>query len=194
MEPGSQDFPGQIPDKLVIAEELKGNVIDLEGHELIAVELGHTDTEHTMAFNSILSSRTQRSDRSALLRSTRLSRSNHGQLSPPLSDPRTTTIPGLLKRPASTFAISTVWQELRKPLKSFTKGCWNYIRTGSIPVGHSGSRLARLSHSLSACEYGLVVRTRHDSWVSSGLTSVPHLSIVLDNPWRSRWRATKKSH
>ena len=40
-------FPGQIPDKLVIAEELKGNVIDLEGHELIAVELGHTDTDHT---------------------------------------------------------------------------------------------------------------------------------------------------
>src|SRR6476646_4248320 len=34
-------FPGQIPDSLVIAEELKVNVIDLEGHELVAVELGH---------------------------------------------------------------------------------------------------------------------------------------------------------
>ena len=40
-------FPGQIPDKLVIADELKGNVIDLEGHELVAVELGHTDTDNT---------------------------------------------------------------------------------------------------------------------------------------------------
>lgn len=40
-------FPGQIPDQLVIAEELKGNVIYLEGHELFAVELGHTDTDHT---------------------------------------------------------------------------------------------------------------------------------------------------
>jgi glyoxylase-like metal-dependent hydrolase (beta-lactamase superfamily II) len=40
-------FPGQIPDKLVIAEELEGNVIDLEEHELVAVELGHTDTDHT---------------------------------------------------------------------------------------------------------------------------------------------------
>jgi len=40
-------FPGQIPDKLVIAEELNGNVIDLEGHELVVVELGHTDTDHT---------------------------------------------------------------------------------------------------------------------------------------------------
>ena len=40
-------FPGQIPDNLVIAELLQGNVIDLEGHELVAVELGHTDTDHT---------------------------------------------------------------------------------------------------------------------------------------------------
>ena len=44
-------FPGQIPDRLVIAEELKGNVIDLEGHELVAVELGHTDTDHTTCLN-----------------------------------------------------------------------------------------------------------------------------------------------
>jgi glyoxylase-like metal-dependent hydrolase (beta-lactamase superfamily II) len=43
-EPG---FPGQIPANLVIAEELIGNVIDLEGHELVPVELGHTDTDHT---------------------------------------------------------------------------------------------------------------------------------------------------
>lgn len=44
-------FPGQIPDRLVIAEELKENVIDLEGHDLIAVELGHTDTDHTTCLN-----------------------------------------------------------------------------------------------------------------------------------------------
>ena len=44
-------FPGQIPDKLVIAEELKGNVIDLEGQELVAVELGHTDTDLTTCLN-----------------------------------------------------------------------------------------------------------------------------------------------
>jgi len=44
-------FPDQIPDTLVIAEELKGNVIDLEGQELVAVELGHTDTDHTTCLN-----------------------------------------------------------------------------------------------------------------------------------------------
>jgi glyoxylase-like metal-dependent hydrolase (beta-lactamase superfamily II) len=44
-------FPGQIPDRLVIAEELKENVIDLEGHDLVSVELGHTDTDHTTCLN-----------------------------------------------------------------------------------------------------------------------------------------------
>ena len=40
-------FPGQIPDRLVIAEELKGKVIDLEGHDLVVVEVGHSDTDDT---------------------------------------------------------------------------------------------------------------------------------------------------
>jgi glyoxylase-like metal-dependent hydrolase (beta-lactamase superfamily II) len=40
-------FPGQIPDRLVIAEELDRNVIDLEGHDLVVVEVGHTDTDYT---------------------------------------------------------------------------------------------------------------------------------------------------
>src|SRR6266850_8043954 len=40
-------FPGQIPEKLVMAEELKGNVIDLEGRDVVVVELGHTDTDYT---------------------------------------------------------------------------------------------------------------------------------------------------
>lgn len=40
-------FPGRIPEKLVVAEPLQGNVIDLEGREVVVVELGHTDTDHT---------------------------------------------------------------------------------------------------------------------------------------------------
>lgn len=40
-------FPGQISDHLVIAQELTENVIDLEGHDLVAVPLGHTDTDNT---------------------------------------------------------------------------------------------------------------------------------------------------
>jgi glyoxylase-like metal-dependent hydrolase (beta-lactamase superfamily II) len=44
-------FPGQIPDRIVLAEELKGNVIDLEGYELVPVELGHTDSDYTTCLN-----------------------------------------------------------------------------------------------------------------------------------------------
>jgi glyoxylase-like metal-dependent hydrolase (beta-lactamase superfamily II) len=40
-------FPGEIPDKLVIADALNGNVMDLEGNELVVIELGHTDTDFT---------------------------------------------------------------------------------------------------------------------------------------------------
>jgi glyoxylase-like metal-dependent hydrolase (beta-lactamase superfamily II) len=40
-------FPGQIPDRIEIAQELRGNVIDLEGHDLVAVEVGHTDTDNS---------------------------------------------------------------------------------------------------------------------------------------------------
>jgi len=40
-------YPGQIPERLVVAEELEGNVIQLEGHDLVVVEVGHTDTDHT---------------------------------------------------------------------------------------------------------------------------------------------------
>jgi glyoxylase-like metal-dependent hydrolase (beta-lactamase superfamily II) len=40
-------YSGQIPEHLVLAEELKGNVIDLEGRDLVVVEVGHTDTDHT---------------------------------------------------------------------------------------------------------------------------------------------------
>jgi glyoxylase-like metal-dependent hydrolase (beta-lactamase superfamily II) len=40
-------FPGQIPDRLVLADPLPGHTIDLEGHELVALKLGHTDTDDT---------------------------------------------------------------------------------------------------------------------------------------------------
>lgn len=40
-------FPGQIPTNLVIAQELDGDTIDLEGQQLHVIEVGHTDTDHT---------------------------------------------------------------------------------------------------------------------------------------------------
>jgi glyoxylase-like metal-dependent hydrolase (beta-lactamase superfamily II) len=40
-------FPGQISSQLAIAEELTGNVINLEGQDLISMPLGLTDTDST---------------------------------------------------------------------------------------------------------------------------------------------------
>jgi len=40
-------FDGKLPRDLAFAEPLGDHTIELEGHELIAVELGHTDTDQT---------------------------------------------------------------------------------------------------------------------------------------------------
>lgn len=40
-------FPGQIDSTLVIADELVGGVLELEGEQLVSVPLGQTDTENT---------------------------------------------------------------------------------------------------------------------------------------------------
>jgi len=37
-------FPGQIPDRLLVAEPLEHGELDLEGHKLIAIDAGRTDT------------------------------------------------------------------------------------------------------------------------------------------------------
>ena len=38
-------FPGLIPENIVLPEELDGDTLHLEGHELIIVDVGHTDTD-----------------------------------------------------------------------------------------------------------------------------------------------------
>jgi len=43
----SPRFDGKLPEELVFPQPLEGRSIDLEGHELVVVELGHTDTDHT---------------------------------------------------------------------------------------------------------------------------------------------------
>jgi glyoxylase-like metal-dependent hydrolase (beta-lactamase superfamily II) len=40
-------FPGEIPDRLLVAEPLETNELELEGHKLIAVDTGRTDTVHS---------------------------------------------------------------------------------------------------------------------------------------------------
>ena len=45
-------FPGQISSHLAIAEELTGKVINLEGHDLVGVPLGFTDTANTTCLHA----------------------------------------------------------------------------------------------------------------------------------------------
>ena len=45
-------FPGQIDSTLVAADELKRGVIELEGEQLVAVPLGHTDTDNTTCLHA----------------------------------------------------------------------------------------------------------------------------------------------
>jgi len=40
-------FPGQIPDRLVAAEALDDGTFGLEGNSIVALDIGHTDTDHT---------------------------------------------------------------------------------------------------------------------------------------------------
>ncbi len=40
-------LPGKIAGRIVLADPLPGHTIDLEGHQLVAVELGHTDMDRT---------------------------------------------------------------------------------------------------------------------------------------------------
>jgi glyoxylase-like metal-dependent hydrolase (beta-lactamase superfamily II) len=40
-------FPDKLPDHLVLADPLSDHTLALEGHNLVAVELGHTDTDDT---------------------------------------------------------------------------------------------------------------------------------------------------
>ena len=40
-------FPGLVPSELVPADHLEGTTFDLEGHEIVPVDIGHTDTDHT---------------------------------------------------------------------------------------------------------------------------------------------------
>jgi glyoxylase-like metal-dependent hydrolase (beta-lactamase superfamily II) len=45
-------FDGKLPEELAFPEPLEDHTIDLEGHELTVVELGHTDTDQTSCLHA----------------------------------------------------------------------------------------------------------------------------------------------
>ena len=44
-------FPGQIPDQLVAAEALDNGSFNVEGNAVVAVDIGHADTDYTTCLN-----------------------------------------------------------------------------------------------------------------------------------------------
>ena len=40
-------FPGLIPENIVLPEQLKGDTLSLEGHELVVIDAGHTDIDNS---------------------------------------------------------------------------------------------------------------------------------------------------
>ena len=40
-------FPGEIPERLLVAQPLDRGLLELEGHKLVVVNAGHTDTAHS---------------------------------------------------------------------------------------------------------------------------------------------------
>jgi glyoxylase-like metal-dependent hydrolase (beta-lactamase superfamily II) len=45
-------FPGQIPDDNPVADPLDGQSFELEGHQLVAVDVGHTDTDNSTVLHT----------------------------------------------------------------------------------------------------------------------------------------------
>ena len=113
-------FPGQIPDDNPVADPLDGPSFELEGRQLVAVGVGHTDTDDT----------------------TILHVPDIGLVVAGHSATATTTTRASSTKLVSTSASST--GSTRKPLRpgNSTGSCSRSTRTGSILV-HCGSRLSR---------------------------------------------------
>ena len=120
-----QRFPGQIPEDPGIAESLDGVSIELEGHPLIAIETGFTDTADStslhvpslgliaagdVVYNGIhlyVARVTRRRGWNGSTRSTSSTRSNHAPWSPGTRSQSTTTTRGISPRPANTCVTSS---------------------------------------------------------------------------------------
>ena len=144
-------FPGQIPKHLVIAEALTGPVLDLEGHDLVVVELGHTDTDNTTCLHVpdiglVVAGDAAYNDVHLYLAES--SAEKRWQWIAALDaiealDPRAVvaghkragrpTTPASSRRPGSTYAISTGWPRPRRRPENSTSRCWPSIPTVSTP-------------------------------------------------------------
>ena len=138
----------------MVAEELTSKVIQLEGGDLVPVELGHTDTNHTTClhapsiglvvagdavYNDIhlyLAESSPQSRREWIAALDTIDALNPRAVVAGHKKPERNDNPGNIEE-SDTFAISTTSLR-RPPLRgNFTRECWSLIPIGPIRVRSS---------------------------------------------------------
>jgi glyoxylase-like metal-dependent hydrolase (beta-lactamase superfamily II) len=131
-------FPGQIPEDNPVADPLDGPSFELEGRQLDAVNVGHTDTDDTTVLHV--------PDLGLVVAGDAAYNGVHQYLAEAGSQGGRDWLAALdiieAAKPASTSATST--GSTRKPPRprNSTGRCWRLTRTGSIPA-HCGCRRSR---------------------------------------------------
>jgi glyoxylase-like metal-dependent hydrolase (beta-lactamase superfamily II) len=143
-------FPGQIPDRLLVAEPLEEGELELERHKLVAVNTRRTDTAHSTClhipsiglivggdavYNGIhpyLGETDRPSWLEWIATLDRLEKLKPRAVIAGQSCRKTTTIPGSLGRRGSISAISIAWTRPRRPRANSPTRCWNFTPIASI--------------------------------------------------------------
>src|SRR3989440_8568452 len=138
-------FLGQIDSTLVVADELKGGVIQLEGEQLVGVPLGHTDTDNTTClhapsiglvvagdavYNDVHLHLGESNAETRTIGSRRSTRSSRSSPWPLLRDTRGQGRPIrriISKKHENTFATSTGSLPIPRPRRSCTTRCSRFI-------------------------------------------------------------------
>src|ERR1700719_3310855 len=138
-------FPGQIDSTLLIADELKDCVLELEGEQLISIPLGHTDTDGTTClhvpsiglavcgdalYNDVhlhLGESNAEGRKEWIAALDRSSRSSRWPLLPDTRGPAHPIRQITSRRHENTFAISTGLLPIPRPRSMCTMRCLRFI-------------------------------------------------------------------
>ena len=131
-------IPGQIPDRLLVAAPLAKNELELEGHRLVAVNTGQTDTAYStslhipsiglivagdVVYNGIHPYLAETDTQSRLEWIAALDKLDQERLSPGIKSRKMTTIPATSRRRGNISAISTASMKRRQLRANSTTLC-----------------------------------------------------------------------
>ena len=131
-------IPGQIPDRLLVAAPLAKNELELEGHRLVPVNTGQTDTAYStslhipsiglivagdVVYNGIHPYLAETDTQSRLEWIAALDKLDQERLSPGIKSRKMTTIPATSRRRGNISAISTASMKRRQLRANSTTLC-----------------------------------------------------------------------